>query len=170
MERRARKVHGGYVGAAAKLDAAHCGTLVGARPGPVERKLISLGQVQPLVVGHYGEMGGYVGELLEVAADAGANKYWQSMRCRDPETARGIILQVLRRSWVVGAGGWPPSPSAFRENARLIVRRLGRVGDARTSAVIRNSESTHRRLRRVYENAAEHYRCVTTSGKHGRRH
>ena len=60
--------------------------------------------------------------------------------------------------------------AAFRENARLIVRRLGRVGDARASATIRNSESTHRRLRRVYENAAGHYRFVTTSGKHGRRH
>ena len=102
-------------------------------------------------------------QLLEMAADAGANKHRQSMRCRDPETARGIILKVLRRSWGM---------AAFRENARLIVRRLGRVGDARASATIRNSESTsaHRRLRRVYENAAEHYRCVTTSGKHGRRH
>ena len=87
-----------------------------------------------------------------------------SMRCRDPETARGIILKVLRRSW------W--GMAAFRENARLVdVRRLGRVGDARASAAIQNSESTHRRLRRVYENAAEHYRCVSTSGnKHGRRH
>ena len=104
-------------------------------------------------------MGGYVDELLKLAADAGADKHWQSMRCRYPGTARGIILQVLRRSWGV---------AAFRENARPIVRRLGRVGDARASATIRNSESTHRRLRRVYENAAEHYRCVTTSGKHGK--
>ena len=46
-------------------------------------------------------MGGYVDELLELAADAGADKHWQSMRCRDPDTARGIILQVqvLRRPW-----------------------------------------------------------------------
>ena len=60
----------------AKLDAAHCGTLPDARPGPVELKLASLGPVQPLVVGHYGEMGGYVDELLELAADAGADKHW----------------------------------------------------------------------------------------------
>ena len=53
--------------------------------------------------------------------------------------------------------------ATFRENARLVVRRLGRVGDERASAVIQSSESTHRRLRRIYENAAEHYRCVTTS-------
>ena len=96
-----------------------------------------------------------------MAADAGANKHRQSMRYRDPETARGIILKVLRRRSL--------GMAAFRENARLVVRRLGRVGDARASAAVRNSESTHRRLRRVYENAAEHYRCFTTSGKHGRR-
>ena len=105
-------------------------------------------------------MGGYVGELLEMAADAGADKHCQSIRYRDPETARGIIVQLLRRSWGM---------AAFRENACLIVRRLGRVGDARASATIRNSESTNRRLRRVYENAAEHCRCVSTAGKHGRR-
>ena len=80
------------------------------------------------------------------------------MRYRDPETARGIILQVLRQC---NRGG---GMAASCENARLIVRRLGRVGDARASATIRNSESTHRRLRRVYENAAEHHRYVSTSG------
>ena len=65
--------------------------------------------------------------------------------------------------------GSSPLSDYLETPARLIVRRLGRVGDARASATIRNSESTHRRLRRVYENAAEHYRCVST-GKHGRRH
>ena len=38
------------------------------------------------------EMGCYVGDFLELAADAGADKHRQSMRCRDPDTARGIIL------------------------------------------------------------------------------
>ena len=132
----------------------------------MERKLASLGPVQPLVVGHYGEMGGFVDELLELAAVAGATKHWKSMRYRDPDVARGIIMQVLRRSWGM---------AAFRENARLIVRRLGRVGDARASAVIRNSESTYHRLRRVYENAAEqhlnHHRCmISSTGRNGRRH
>ena len=157
-------MHDDYVKAAAKLDAAHCGTLPDARPGPVELKLASLGPVQPLVVGHYGEMGGYVDELLELAADAGADKHWQSMRCLDPGTARGSTLQVLRRS----CGGWPlfakTRASSFAALGPWATRaRLRPSG-------IRNSESTHRRLRRVYENAAEHYRCVTTSGKHGRRH
>ena len=101
--------------------------------------IASLGPVQPLVVGHYGEMGGVVDELLELNAVAGATKRRKSLRCRDPDVARGIIMQVLRQSW--------GSMAAFRENARLIVRRLGRVGDACASAVIRNSESTHHRLR-----------------------
>ena len=60
--------------------------------------------------------------------------------------------------------------AAFRENAYLIMRRLGRVGDARASAVVKNSESTHHRLRRVYENAAEHHRCMITTGRNGIRH
>ena len=100
-------------------------------------------------------------ELLELTAVAGATEHRKSMRFRDPDVARGIIMQVLRRSWGM---------AAFREIARLIVRRLGRVGDARASAVIRNSESTHHRLRRVYENAAEHHRCMITTGRNGRRH
>ena len=86
---------------------------------------------------------------------AGANK--KSMRCRDPDVARGIIMQVLRRSWGM---------AAFSENARIVVRRLRRVGDARASAVIRNSKSTHHRLRRVYENAAEHHRCMIMIDHH----
>ena len=106
-------------------------------------------------------MGGFVDELLELAAVAGATQHWKSMRFRDPDVARGIIMKVLRRSWGM---------AAFRENAHLVVRRLGRVGDARASAVIMNSEPTHHRLKRVYENAAEHHRCMITTGRHGRRH
>ena len=79
----------------------------------VELKLAaSLGPVQPLVVGHYGEMGGYADELLELAADAGADKHWQSMRCRDPDTARGIILQVPAQ--VVGGGRLPRKRAPHR--------------------------------------------------------
>ena len=58
-------------------------------------------------------------ELLEMAADAGANKHRQSMRCRDPETARGIILQVLRRC-AGGRWSWGMAAlSAWATRARL---------------------------------------------------
>ena len=87
VERRAGKVHDDHVKAAAKLDAAHCGTLPDAPPGPVELKRAGL-------------------------ARAGA-----------------------------ATGRWP-------------LRRDGRVRGRASGG--------------VYENAAEHYRCVTTSGKHGR--
>ena len=110
-------------------------TLPGARPGPVELKLASLGPVQPLVVGHYGEMGGYVDELLELAADAGADKHWQSMRCRDPDTARGIILQVLLRR---SCGGWPPS-------AKTRASSFAALGAWATRARLRPSGTRSRR-------------------------
>ena len=61
-----------------------------------KRKLASLGPVQPLVVGHYGEMGGYVGELLVLAADAGADKHWQSMLIYStPNPARLYIIYTI---------------------------------------------------------------------------
>ena len=74
----------------------------------------------------------------------------------------------LSCSCFAGSGGW--WIAAFRENARLIVRRLGRVGNVRASSAIQNSESTHHRLRRVYENAAEHRQCMITTGKRCRRY
>ena len=97
-------------------------------------KLASLGPVQPLVVGHYGEMGGFVDELLELAAVAGATKHWKSMRCRDPDVARGIIVQVLRRSW----GMWPPS-------AKTLASSCAAWGAWATLARLRSSGTRSRR-------------------------
>ena len=58
MERRAEAVHGEYVNKARRLDARHCGTVPGTAPGPVEARLLGLGEVRPMVmvVGHYGEV------------------------------------------------------------------------------------------------------------------
>ena len=148
VERRAEAVHGEYVNKARKLDARHCGTVPGTAPGPVEARLLGLGEVQPLVVGHYGEVSAFVDELADLAAEFGARKHWRAMRCRDPETAKGIILQVLRRSWGM---------AAFRENARLVVRRLTWVQDARAPALVSNSATDRVRMGRRYENAMEHH-------------
>ena len=74
-------------------------------------------------------------------------KHWRAMRCQDPEAARGVILQVLRRSWGM---------AAFRENARLVVRRLGRVNDARAQSSVVNTACERRQLRRRYEYASEY--------------
>ena len=57
------------------------------RPGAVEARLISYGEVKPLVVGHYAEVSAFVEELAGVAAAAGAAKHWRAMRCRDPDSA-----------------------------------------------------------------------------------
>ena len=112
-------------------------------------RLLGLGEVQPLVVGHYGEVSAFVDELADLAAEFGARKHWRAMRCRDPETAKGIIVQVLRRSWGM---------AAFRENARLVVRRLGRVNDARAQSSVVNTACERRQFRRRYEYASEHHR------------
>ena len=118
------------------------------RPGPVETRLISYGEVKPLVVGHYAEMSAFVEELAGVAAAAGAVKYWRMMRCRDPDAAYGVVLQMLRRSWGM---------AAFRENARLVVRRLAWVQDARAPALVVNLARDRDRMGRRYENAMEHH-------------
>ena len=102
--------------AAAKLDAAHCGTLPGARPGPVELKLASLGPVQPLVVGHYGEMGGYVDELLELVADASASEFLMQhqkqkwFRIRVAETSSWGIGNPPEIPRLKNLESAPPSP------------------------------------------------------------
>ena len=65
-----------------------------------------------------------------------------------PGSAYGAVLQVLRRSWGM---------AAFRENARLVVRRLTWVRDARASALIVNTARDRARMGRRYENAMEHH-------------
>ena len=72
------------------------------------------------------------------------------MRCRDPDSAYGAVLQVLvlRRSWGM---------AAFRENARLVVRRLTWVQDARAPTLVANSARGRVRMGQRYENAMEHH-------------
>ena len=144
VARRAEDVPAEYVAKAARMDARHCGTVPETRPGPVEARLISYGEVKPLVVGHYAEVSAFVEELACVAAAAGAAKHWRAMRCRDLDSAYGVVLQVLRRSWGM---------AAFRENARLVVRRLAWVQDARAPALVSNSATDRVRMGRRYENA-----------------
>ena len=148
VARRAEDVPHEYVAKAARMDARHCGTVPATRPGPVETRLISYGEVKPLVVGHYAEVSAFVEKLAGVAAAAGAVKYWRMMRCRDPDAAYGVVLQMLRRSWGM---------AAFRENARLVVRRLTWVRDARAPALVVNMARDRDRMGRRYENAMEHH-------------
>ena len=123
-------------------------------------RLISYGEVKPLVVGHYAEVSAFVEELAGVAAAAGAAKYWRVMRCRDADAAYGVVLQMLRRSWGM---------AAFRENARLVVRRLAWVQDARAPALVVNLARDRDRMGRRYENAMErHPRSGGAAGRPSR--
>ena len=63
-------------------------------------------------------------------------------------TLYGVVLQMLRRSWGM---------AAFRENARLVVRRLAWVQDARAPALVVNLARDRDRMGRRYENAMEHH-------------
>ena len=94
------------------------------------------------------EVSAFVEELAGVAAAAGAAKHWRTMRCRDLDSAYGVVLQMLRRSWGM---------AAFRENARLVVRRLAWVQDARAPALVVNLARDRDRMGRRYENAMEHH-------------
>ena len=102
-------------------------------------------------------MSAFVEELAGVAAAAGAVKYWRMMRCRDPDAAYGVVLQMLRRSWGM---------AAFRENARLVVRRLAWVQDARAPALVVNLARDRDRMGRRDENAIWRSSCRTENSLH----
>ena len=148
VQRRADKVHAEYVKKAIDLDSAYCGTTAGSRPGPSEQRLIGLGPVRPLVLGHYGELSTFFEELLSTAADAGAQKHWRGMRCASAEDARGLIVSMLRRSWGM---------AAFRLNARLVIRRLQHVSGAKVPGHILPLSRVRRRFRRRRDYASEHF-------------
>ena len=141
------EVHAEFVSKAIDLDRKYCGTTTGSRPGPSEQRLIGLGPVQPLVLGHYGELSTFIEELLSTAADAGAQKHWRGMRCASAEDAHGLIASMLRRSWDM---------AAFRLNARLVIRRLQHVSGAKVPGYILPLSRVRRRFRRQRDYASEH--------------
>ena len=81
------------------------------------------------------------------------------MRCRDPDAAYGVVLQMLRRSWGM---------AAFRENARLVVRRLTWVRDAHVPALVVNMARDRDRMGWRYENAMEHHPSGGGAGRPSR--
>ena len=143
MQRRTDKVHAEYIGKAIDLGRAYCCTTAGSRPGsPFEQRLIALGPVRPLVLGHYGELSTFFEELLSTAADAGAQEHWRGMRCASTEDVRGLIVSMLLRSWGM---------AAFRLNARLVIWWLLQHVSYSSFARVR------RRIRRRCGYASEHF-------------
>ena len=145
---RAAKVHGEYVKKASDLDAKFCGTSAAERPGPVESRLAAFGTVRPVVVGHYGELSPFFEELIDAAADSGAEKHWRRMRCDSPAIARGFIVQMLRRSWGM---------AAFRANARLVTRRLQHIRGTAVPMYADPLSRARRRFRRRRDYASEQH-------------
>jgi hypothetical protein len=145
---RAGAVHAEYVKKARSLDATFCGSVRNGPPGPVERRLALLGEVRPIVIGAFAEASPFLEELVSAAADVGASKHWRRMRCNSTNHARGLLLQVLRRSW-----GF----AAFRANAQLVLRRLQHVGGAGGGANPHPTARCRRRMWRRRDFAGEHY-------------
>jgi hypothetical protein len=69
MQRRAEGVHGEFVKSAIDLD---IGTTADTRHSFAEHRLIALGPVQPMVLGHYGELRMFF-EALLLSTAAGAH-------------------------------------------------------------------------------------------------
>ena len=87
-------------------------------------------------------------ELIDAAADSGAEKHWRRMRCDSPAIARGFIVQMLRRSWGM---------AAFRANARLVTRRLQHIRGTAVPMYADPLSRARRRFRRRRDYASEQY-------------
>ena len=101
-----------------------------------------------MVVGHYGELSPFFEELIDAAADSGAEKHWRRMRCDSPAIARGFIVQMLRRPWGM---------AAFRANARLVTRRLQHIRGTAVPMYADPLSRARRRFRRRRDYASEQY-------------
>ena len=144
VARRAAKIPGEYRNKARKLDEKYSGQYEGDI-GPVEQRLRVLGPVQPMVVGAFGEMNTFMHSLLRAAAAVGGEKHWARMRCASPSAAAAVMAQVLRRSWGM---------TAFRANARVLIRRLG-LCDAPAGQAAAASLFVRRSMRRRRDYACE---------------
>ena len=99
--RRAAKVHGDYVTHARKLDVRFRSDQIGTgnRPegvGPFEERLNEFGQVRPLVFGPFADVNSEFNVVIKEMAVQGAKKMWNTMLCKTPEDAVGILMWRAR--------------------------------------------------------------------------
>ena len=121
---RAWRVDQAYQAHARRIDADHSP----AGTQPVVARLRSFTRVRGLVFGNYSEASPDVHSLLTIAAEAMAQRRWQSMGARSAEEARSFIVSALRRR--LGC-------FVAREFARYRLRRLPYVGASRAAVAAR---------------------------------
>ena len=102
----------------------------------VDTRLSTFTRVRGLVFGNYAEASPDVHSLIALAAQAMAQRRWQSMGARSAEEARSFLVAALRRR--LGC-------FVAREFARYRLRRLPYVGASRAAVAARGiRHSRHR--------------------------
>ena len=130
---RAGQLHQSYVAKARATDRAYCGTLEGA-VGPVERKLASMGEVEGIVVGAFGEMSSATHALINHMAKSRVQvarpQLGRRGQLRSQEAEIAITTAFLRRTF---------STCAVKGQAFSLLGRLEGLGTGAAAALSRRS-------------------------------
>ena len=98
--RRAEAVHGDYVRAARRLDAAHHAHIPDPDARPVLRRLLGVYvHVLGLSFGAFAEADPMVHTLLRHTADAAAARFWREAGSPSALAARALYISIYRRRW-----------------------------------------------------------------------
>ena len=157
VARRGEGVASECAAKARRIDALHCGTAHG-EIGPVEAKLRSFGAVKGLVFGAWGEGSPDTHALLGAAAEVGAQRHWRGMTAPSTDSARGALAWLLRRRWGL---------AAVRENARLLLARLGHAGRGVEAAEARREAANGAAARARRAACSEARGPLCRVGRHG---
>ena len=147
VQERCRGIQREYVNKARQLDRDLLGFGPRGPPGPIERRLVGFGEVQPMVVGSFGECSAFVHELVGKAALVGAHEHWHTLRCANPDDARSVLVAMLRRLWGM---------AALRANAQFVIGRLDLVGGLGATMALRADPGRRRAMWRRRDRAGEH--------------
>ena len=139
VEKRAGQLHQEYVKKARSTDTKYCGTLAGVT-GPVETKLVTMGHVEGLVFGAFGEASVATHNLINHLATsrvqvAGPQRGRQG-HFRAEKTEVGLITAFLHRTLSVAA----VKAQAFSLLGRLEVLGQGAAAAARRQTIALQQE------------------------------
>ena len=130
---RAGQLHQSYVAKARATDRAYCGTLEGA-VGPVERKLASMGEVEGIVVGAFGEVSSATHALINHMAKSRVQvarpQLGRRGQLRSEEPEMAITTAFLRRTLSI---------CAVTGQAFSLLGRLEGLGTGGAAALTRRS-------------------------------
>ena len=147
MDRRARALPGEYRGKLANLDRQYHGTARG-QVGPLQERLGSMGELQCLVVGRFGEGSTDLHVMLKRLAEARANNVARSMGRPSFASEAGFIQAQYRRIMAT---------TFIRSQAICLLSRLGHMDEGarqaatRRQVTIREEEMGRREARAFFQ-------------------